>query len=100
MLREGEKIQHEDTVVCSITRKVSLCKNSQSIPSNIENVVSNRLDCVPSWSKCDEGPLCNAEILLLPPLDGPFESLTEEDLAFFDKPDPGYPQAYENQKLE
>ncbi|XP_059308470.1 uncharacterized protein LOC132059743 isoform X1 [Lycium ferocissimum] len=28
----------------------------------------------------------------LPPFDGPFESLTEEELAFFDNPDPDYPR--------
>ncbi|KAM3270285.1 putative protein isoform X2 [Capsicum chacoense] len=34
----------------------------------------------------------------LSPFNGPFESLTEEELAFFDKPDPEYPQAYEKKR--
>ncbi|KAK4370996.1 hypothetical protein RND71_010471 [Anisodus tanguticus] len=45
----------------------------------------------------DGWPLYTAE--RLPPFDGPFESLMEEELAFFDKPDPEYPQAYEIRKM-
>ncbi|XP_060177759.1 NAC domain-containing protein 1-like [Lycium barbarum] len=91
-LRESGEIQHEDFVLCSITRKVSLGKNSQDIPV-IENVVIKE-------SLTEEEfpwPLYPG-LTELPPLDGPFESLTEEDLIFFDKPDPEYPQAYENKK--
>ncbi|WMV24542.1 hypothetical protein MTR67_017927 [Solanum verrucosum] len=99
VLRERDKTQHEDCG--TITKKViSLCNNSQNIPSKIENVAPNRLDCVPNSSICEEGTLLDPETQLLPPLDGPFELLTEEELAFFDKPDPGYPQAYVNKKSE
>ncbi|KAK6791379.1 hypothetical protein RDI58_010460 [Solanum bulbocastanum] len=102
VLRERNKTQHEDSVICSsITKKViNLCNNCQNIPLKIENVAPNRLDYVPNSSICEEGTLLDPEIQLLPPLNGPFESLTEEELAFFDKPDPGYPQAYVNKKSE
>ncbi|MCD9646816.1 hypothetical protein HAX54_036999 [Datura stramonium] len=93
VLRQRGEIQREDSVLCSITRKVSLCKKSRDIPSKIENVVSNHLDYVPN-SGYSTWPLYTAETRL-PPLDGPFQSLTEEELAFFDKPDPGYPQPFE-----
>ncbi|KAJ8564636.1 hypothetical protein K7X08_001096 [Anisodus acutangulus] len=107
-LRQRGEIRCEDSVLCSITRKVSLgTKYSQDvpIPSGIDNVVANHLDYAPSSSSAAaevapiyaEWPLYPA-ITALPPLDGPFESLTEEELAFCDEPDPGYPQAYENKK--
>ncbi|XP_055802374.1 uncharacterized protein LOC129871479 [Solanum dulcamara] len=100
VLRERGEIRHENSVVCSIMKKVSLCKNSQDIPTNIENIVSNCIDCVPNSSTDDKRWLYAAKIWLLQPLDEPFKSLKDEDLAFCDKPDPGYPQAYENKKLE
>ncbi|XP_059310164.1 NAC domain-containing protein 1-like [Lycium ferocissimum] len=87
VLRQRGEIQHEDFVVCSIMRKVSLGKISQDIQSKDENVVIKE-------SLAEEEfpwPL-HPELTELPPLDGPFESLTEEDMAFFDKPDPGHPQ--------
>ncbi|OIT32866.1 hypothetical protein A4A49_55074, partial [Nicotiana attenuata] len=68
--------------LCSIEKKVNLCKNSQDM-----NLVANPIDHG-AW------PLYT-ELTKLPPFDGPFESLTEEELAFFDNPHPGYPQAYD-----
>lgn len=41
-------------------------------------------------------PFCTAK--RLPPLDGPFQSLTEQELVFFDKPGPEYSQANANKK--
>ncbi|KAM3285355.1 NAC domain-containing protein 2-like [Capsicum chacoense] len=104
-LRQRDEIQKEDYVVCSIMRKVSSRKNSQDVPSKAENEVSNHhhRDNVPSSSAetCRPWPYHDAaEIRSLPPLDGPFRSLNQEDLALFEKPDPGYPQAYQNKKLE
>ncbi|XP_009607153.1 NAC domain containing protein 50-like [Nicotiana tabacum] len=85
VLRQRCQIRHEDYVLCSVERKVNLCKHSQDIPSEISS----------SALRYGGWPLYT-ELTKLPPLiDGPFESLTEEELAFFDNPDPGYPQAYE-----
>lgn len=73
VLREGDKTQDEDCG-SSITNKViSLCNNSQNI---------------------EEGTQFNPQTKLLPPLNEPFKSLSVQELAFFDKLDPGYPQAY------
>ncbi|XP_009772253.1 NAC domain-containing protein 78-like [Nicotiana tabacum] len=83
VLRQRSQIRHEDSVLCSIEKKVNLCKNSQDISSSS----SATIYC--GWS-------LYTELTKLPPFDGPFESLTEEELAFFDNPDPGYSHAYEN----
>ncbi|KAG5610433.1 hypothetical protein H5410_021714 [Solanum commersonii] len=52
LLSEHGEITHEDSVVCFITKKVSLCKNHQDIPITIENVVPN---CVSNSSSDHDG---------------------------------------------
>lgn len=91
VLSERCKITHEDSVVCFITKKVSLCKNHQDIPITIENVVP---DCVSNSSRDHDGWLYGAKIWQLPSLDESFKALTDEELDYFDTPDPEYPHAY------
>ncbi|KAL3339255.1 hypothetical protein AABB24_028077, partial [Solanum stoloniferum] len=91
VLREHGEIRHEDSVVCFITKKVSLCKNHQNIPITIENIVP---DCVSNSSRDHDGWLYGAKIWQLPSLDEPFKALTDEELDYFDTPDPEYPHAY------
>ncbi|KAK6791327.1 hypothetical protein RDI58_010408 [Solanum bulbocastanum] len=70
VLGERGGIKHEDSVVCFITKKVSLCKNHQDIPITIENVVPN---CVLNSSRDHDGWLYAAKIWQLPSLDELFK---------------------------
>lgn len=87
VLRERGEIRHEDSVVCIITKKVSLCKNHQDIPIIMENVVA---DCVSNLSTDCDGWLYAAGIWQLPSLDEPFEALMDGKFNYFDMFDPPY----------
>ncbi|XP_004237307.2 NAC domain-containing protein 1-like [Solanum lycopersicum] len=98
VLRECGEIRHEDFVVCFITKKVNLCKHHQDTSTTTDNVVP---DCVLNLSRDHDEWLYGAKIWQLPPLDESFKALTDEELNYFDTPDPEYPHAYihENKKL-
>ncbi|XP_015170300.1 uncharacterized protein [Solanum tuberosum] len=91
VLRERGEIRHEDSVVCFITKKVNLGKNHQDISITTENIVP---DCVSNSLRDRDGWLYAAKIWQLPSLDEPFKVLTDEELDYFDTPDPEYPHAY------
>ncbi|KAG5610424.1 hypothetical protein H5410_021705 [Solanum commersonii] len=98
VLRERGEIRHDDSVVCFITKKVSLRKSHQDISMTIENVVP---DCVANSSRDHDGWLYTAKNWQLPSLDEPFKALTDQELDYFDTLDLEYPHAYiyENKKL-
>lgn len=88
--RCSEKILGEPTGICSFDAQLPKPPLVEGLPRGShenEAAVAQRYDGLPLYTA-----------QRLPPLDGPFEFLTEQELDFFAKPDPEYPQAYEKKK--
>ncbi|XP_009607149.1 uncharacterized protein [Nicotiana tomentosiformis] len=100
----GNNTNADEVSVIGLT--LNHLRDAQDLPSSVQLPKLPSVQASPRGSheneaavapRYDGWPLHTAETRL-PPFDGPFESLTEEELAFFDKPDPGYPEAFENKK--